>query len=96
MDTNTITNEQLEQVKQLAALFFTPSQIRMMLALPVNFSKRCILEGTAEYQAFQSGWLQEEMLQRQSVLTLAKQGSSPAQQIARQYIQDANAKMMDL
>lgn len=91
-----LTGADLQQVKDLAALFFTPREIAVMLEVdPLAFCDLCLAEGTTIYQAFQGGRLQAEVDLRTSITKLAKSGSSPAQTMAMDLLKQSRAKMLD-
>lgn len=93
---NDITQEELEEVERLAALYFTPREIALMLQ--INFSEilpQFDIEDGNFYSSFQSGRLQSEVDLRKGILQLAKAGSSPAQTMAMDLFNKSNAKMLD-
>lgn len=93
---NDITPAELEEVKKLAALFFTPREIAIMLELPQSdFVAACDQEGTACYNSFFAGRLQSEVDLRTSTIKLAKAGSSPAATMAMGLLNQSTIKMMD-
>lgn len=86
----------LKEVKNLAALFFTPREIAMMLEIdPGQFVMGCDVEGTTVYNAFQGGRLQSEVDYRTSVVKLAKSGSSPAQTMVKEMIDKSKMRMLN-
>lgn len=91
-----LNDEQLQEVKKLAALFYVPAEIALMMDVDVsqfeNFVKDC--EGLL-YKAYQSGRLQSEMELRNSIIRLAKQGSSPAQTAALKIYEESKIKMIN-
>lgn len=93
---NDITSEELAEVERLAALYFTPREIALMLQ--VKFPEILIQfdnEHGEFYDAFQSGRLQSEVDLRKGILQLAKAGSSPAQTMAMDLFNKSKAKMLD-
>ena len=91
------SNELLKQITDLAALFFTPREIALMLEIDIeSFVMDCEFKiGSVQYNAFHSGRLQSEVDLRKSVIKLAKSGSSPAQTMAFNMLLKSNVKMMD-
>jgi len=91
------SNDLLKQITDLAALFFTPREVAMMLELDVeHFIWVCDLTPDHEgYKAFHSGRLQSEVDLRKSVIKLAKSGSSPAQTLALDMLLKSKVKMID-
>ncbi len=91
------SNDLLKQITDLAALFFTPREVAMMLELDVeHFIMQCdIIQESEGYKAFHSGRLQSEVDLRKSVIKLAKSGSSPAQTLALDMLLKSKVKMID-
>ena len=93
---NDITPEDLEEIKRLAGMFYTPREISVVTeADPFVFIEACEEEGTPVWQAFQAGRLLCETELRMSIIKLAKAGSSPAQTMALQMLRDSKIKMLD-
>lgn len=93
---NELTAEQLQQVKELAELFFTPRQVAQMLELPADaFVAECEITGSDIYRAFYSGRLQGEVDLRKAVLKMSKAGSTPAQAMAMDLLKSSTLKMLD-
>lgn len=93
---NDILPAEYEEIKNLAALFFTPREIAMMMSLPSgDFVFACEREGTPAYEAFQGGRLQSEVDHRTSVIKLAKSGSSPAQTMVNDLIAKSKIQMLN-
>lgn len=81
--------EQLEHIKTLSNLLFTPAEIAVMIEVEdiELFVKLCLnKEGESIYKAYQGGRLEQEMIIRKSILTAAKNGSPPAQSMAAKLI----------
>jgi hypothetical protein len=94
---NDITEADLQEVKALAELFFTPAEIALMLEIKYAEVKEEIeSEEGSFYESFQCGRLQSEMELRKSILMLAKAGSSPAQTMSLDLLNKSKAKMLDL
>jgi hypothetical protein len=87
----------LKQITELAALFFTPREVAMMLELDIDdFVMECDLSPKSDgYLAFHSGRLQSEVDLRKSIMKLAKSGSSPAQTMAMDILLKSKVKMID-
>mgnify|MGYP001582592429 CR=1 FL=1 len=93
---NDITAEDLAEINKLAAAFYVPKEIAMILELPTGlFMEACTTEGTECFNAFNGGRLKSEYEVRAAVVQLAKAGSSPAQTMAMQMINTSKMKMMD-
>lgn len=93
---NDITPEELQEVERLAALYFTPREIALMLQIKFD---EVLLQFDANqgdfYEAFQTGRLQSEVDLRKGIIQLAKAGSSPAQTMAMDLFNKSKAKMLD-
>ncbi|HYC29551.1 MAG TPA: hypothetical protein VEB42_12050 [Chitinophagaceae bacterium] len=99
-----ITEESLQEIKNLAALFFTPREIAVMQEINVTGFIACIDHPQPEklepgwqkvYNAFHAGRLQAEVDLRTSIIKLAKSGSSPAQTMALDLLNKSKLKMLD-
>lgn len=85
-----LEKEQLEELERLGGLFFAPEKVAIILQVDKRMLQEAIREeGTLEHQAYWRGFLQSEAEIRQGVLELAKNGSSPAQVMAKELIQEA-------
>jgi len=82
------------RIKELAGLFFSPSEIALMLGLDVSeFTRQFKITGSDIYNAYHGGRLESEMLFRKKVFELAvKAGSSPAQTLVNNFITNSAAK----
>ena len=91
------SNDTLKQITELAALFFTPREVAMMLELDIDlFVMECELSPDGKgYLAFHSGRLQSEVDLRKSIMKLAKSGSSPAQTMVLDILLKSKVKMID-
>ena len=87
----------IPQITELANLLFAPQDIAVILGIDdiEGFRMACGKIGTTEYQAYNAGRLQQEVILRRSILTLAKQGSSPAQTLAKKMLDESAAKIYD-
>ncbi len=93
---NEITEEDLQKITDLAALFFSPREIAIMLEIPADdFIILSALADSKIYNAFQSGRLQSEVDLRRSIIKLAKSGSSPAQTMSLDILKLSKVKMLD-
>ncbi len=91
-----ITKEDYEQIEALAALFFTPREIAVMLEMRVqDMNDEMMDEESAIYRAFNCGRLQSEADLRKSIVKLAKSGSSPAQTMSLDLLNKSKARMLD-
>lgn len=93
---NDITEEELKQIRELAALFFTPREVAIMQELPIgDFVLVCEDPSSRIYNAFHAGRLQSEVDVRTAIIKLAKSGSSPAQTMALDLLKTSKVKMLD-
>lgn len=90
-----ITDADLEEINKMAAVFFTPKEIAMVLEVDlISFVDACNNEENKFYNAFMGGRLKSEYELRLSVVKLAKQGSSPAQTMSLEMLKQSQMKMM--
>lgn len=88
--------DQLVQVKELAALFFTPREIAIMMEWDAElFTNDCEIMGNPAYESFYAGRLQAEVDLRKGILKMAKAGSSPAQTMAMELLKQSTLKMLN-
>jgi hypothetical protein len=91
-----ITDEEITTVNELSALFFTPSEIALMMEFHKEEVQEAMLEDSSKfYTAFQTGRLNSEMELRKSIIKLARSGSSPAQTMSLEMLNKSKAKMLD-
>lgn len=91
-----ISKEDIEQIEALAALFFTPREIALMLEIKVqDFFDELLDEESSIFRAFNVGRLQSEADLRKSIVKLAKSGSSPAQTMSLDLLYKSKAGMLD-
>jgi len=82
-----LSEEELLEVKELAGLFFDIREIAFVLERdPDDFLKEYESEGEL-FKAYQGAMLKSEAEVRKSIIDFAKAGSSPAQTMAKQYIE---------
>jgi hypothetical protein len=93
---NELTDDDLKTVTDLAALFFTPSEISIMLELDDSaMVAACKMNSHKVYKAFQSGYLQGQIDLRTGIMKMAKAGSSPAQTMALDILKNSKSKMIN-
>ena len=91
-----LDNADFEEITRLAALFFTPREIAIMLEVEVElFILECANEHGKCYQAFYGGRLQQEVDLRTSILKMAKAGSGPAQTMAMDILTKSKINMLN-
>ena len=80
-----MTKEQLEEVKQMAGLFFSIRDIADNLELDEEslekISADMQLRRGEFFKAYRTGWLTSEIKLRKSIEQAAENGSNPAQQM---------------
>ena len=80
------TQEQLDEIEAMAALFLPPDDIAINIGVdPDEFTELINIKSGIGYQAFFKGWMKTEVELRQSILQAALNGSSPAQQMMLNY-----------
>ena len=90
-----ITEAEINILKDMAAVFFTPKEIAIVLEVDVPaFTDACATEGNELYNAFTAARLKSEFELRTSVVKLAKSGSSPAQTMSLEMVKTSQLKMM--
>lgn len=91
-----ISTEELEEIKLLSSLFFSPREIAIILEYnAVEFIDQCEIEGSAIFNSFYGGRLSSEKDLRDRIIKLAKSGSSPAQTMALEMLNKSVIKIMD-
>jgi hypothetical protein len=84
------STEQLEEITRLAAAAYQPSEIAYMLGIKPSLLKKEINdEDSAVAIAFFKGFYSSELAVRESILLLARNGSSPAQASSLQLFKNA-------
>jgi hypothetical protein len=78
-----LSEEQLEAIERLAATAYPPKEVAFMLGVkPSEFCAQVKDEDSAASIAYYKGLLSSEHGVRESILSLARNGSSPAQTMA--------------
>lgn len=91
-----LTEQQLQQITDLAGLFFTPREIAVIMELPADLLITGVeVDSSHIHKAFWRGRLKEEYNIRSKVKKLADSGSSPAQTMMIEIINESAIKMMD-
>ncbi len=91
-----LSPEQFKEIEELAAVFFTPKEIAIIVGISVPLFDEAVKDETTNvYNAFQRGRLQSEYDLRKSIVKLAKSGSSPAQTMAMDLLQKSKLKMIN-
>jgi hypothetical protein len=85
------TEEQLKEIEHLAGLFYSISEIALILEVPHRHLHDMIGSASPNpvKRAYHRGWSLSEAQIRSAEVMLAKQGSTPAQQTVREIMQKA-------
>ncbi len=83
MNTNPeFTEDVLQEIERLAALFFSPKEIATVTGIDKTLFLRDLkIEDSQIFRAYYTGKLKSESELRESIVKLAKRGSSPAQSL---------------
>ena len=74
------TDEELQSIEDMAALFFSLKDIAIILEKDVeDFTAEINLEEGLAYSRYKKGWIGAEIEVRKSIMESAINGSSPAQ-----------------
>ncbi|RYC69795.1 MULTISPECIES: hypothetical protein [Spirosoma] len=89
----TLTADQLTELESMAGFFFVPDEIAIVLGVDAVALEDALDDETSPaYRAYQRGKLKSKLELRKSILTLAKQGSGPAQTLAIRLLDDLEAR----
>ncbi len=90
-----LTNEQLEEITKVASCAYSPRQVAFILGIsPAAFSEMVRDEDSAASIAYFKGFFSSEMSVRESVLKLARDGSSPAQSTSIELFKHARKELI--
>jgi hypothetical protein len=79
----TLSEEQLTDIERLAAAAYTPKQVAFMLGVKPSLFEAAVRDEESDASiAYYKGLLTSELSIRESILLLARNGSSPAQTLA--------------
>jgi len=76
----------LKKVEELGSLFYSISEVSIMLEVPID---KLTDEDSNEYKAYQKGFLNSEIELRKEILETAKTGSPNAQETINKIIKSA-------
>lgn len=83
-----ITPSVLEEIEKLAGLFLSPKAIAIIIQMDYDdFVDALDDESTEIHKRYYKGSYEAEATLRQSIIKLANQGSSPAQEMVRKYVE---------
>jgi hypothetical protein len=84
-----LTNDQLDDIEQFGAAFFSPRQIAIVLQIDYKeLQAQMKKETSPAYQRYHKGRLQSIYLVRKSEIDLAGRGSSQAQELAERHFKN--------
>jgi len=85
-----LNEQQLKAIEEMAKLFYSPEDIAINLeADPDEFTELIAIHEGDIFKAYMKGWLASDMELRQSILQAALNGSSPAQQMMKDFQKQA-------
>jgi hypothetical protein len=89
----TLNEEQLEQIRTMAAALLPPAEIAILIDIPFDqrdyFCDICKNHRHTEiYDAYHKGKLQTKLALRSTVIKLAKAGSPAAEPLADKYMRE--------
>lgn len=91
-----LTTDELEQITELAKLFYTEAQVAIILELDLNKVKASMALPTSEfYRAYWKGWYTSDKKFREDIQKLSTMGSSPAQTLLAKIIDEAKLNRID-
>jgi len=81
-----LKEEQYKEIESMASMFFSAEEIAINIEVdPDEFVELILTKQGEEYKAYFKGWLTTETQLRKSILQSALNGSSPAQQMMKEY-----------
>lgn len=89
-----LTNEMIEDIKKFAGAGFTPKETAFALGLkPAEFEQSLMDEESEASVAYFMGFFTNEFKVRESIMQMARSGSSPAQAQALKIINDTRKEL---
>ena len=83
------TEEELKELTNFGAVFFTPTQCAILLEKDAQALQAELKDPEApSYKAYQKGFLQSLYAVRKNTIEMAKNGSSPAQTITEKLVKN--------
>lgn len=84
-----LTDEQLNQVKELSGLFFSPEEIAVLMSIDrLKFCEEIAYKSSPIYDFYLSGKTLKKKIIRENVIKMATHGSPQAEELAEKYIKD--------
>lgn len=91
-----MTPEELQQIEELAAALMSPKEICVIMQIPFAENIQQFKNPDAEiYQAYHRGKYKTIASSRQFVIKLANEGSSAAQQMMQEFIEELKMREED-
>lgn len=92
-----LTQEQLKQVEEFAAYFFSTEEIAVIMELNQTWCRLMMLKDKSDFKdAYTRGQLRSEAEFRKSVFEMAKKGSAPAQILADKIMEKSRLRNIDV
>ncbi|MFZ4401480.1 MAG: hypothetical protein ACOYO1_15700 [Bacteroidales bacterium] len=80
------SEEQLKEIERMAAMFFTAEEIAVNIEVDAeDFAILILAKQGPAYMSYMTGWLKTDVELRKCILQSALNGSSPAQQMMKEY-----------
>jgi len=84
-----LTDDQLSMLEDMGSVFFTHKQCAIVLQVPIDVLQSEMLDDhSAAYQAYERGRLQTLLEVRKNAVAMARNGSSPAQNLIEKMLSD--------
>lgn len=82
-----LTDKQLEEIQELAALLLEPEEIAVLMDIETNaFLREIDTKKGAVYQAYFKGKTETKKAIHENVIKMAKHGSPQAEELAKEFI----------
>ena len=92
---NKYSAEQLKEVEEFAAKLMPPAEVAVIVGIPEEVFQTELMDADSEISlAYLRGQLLTKAEMHESIIKLAKQGSSPAQTLALKMLRDAEIKQL--
>ena len=90
-----LNSDILQQITRLGAVAFTPKQVAFSLGIaPADFMEQMMDENSDVSIAYFKGFYSSELSIRESVMKLARDGSSPAQTLALKHFDETRKTIL--
>lgn len=89
-----LDEDQIQEIENMAELFFSPEEIAENIEVDTEeFSDLILAKHGEAYKAFRTGWLRGEIPLRKSIAQAATNGSNPAQVRMSDIASDVKGKL---